>query len=171
MRPRAADRRVVEPQCAEVYAVARKILGTHEDADEAAQEAFVRAWRALGRFRGDSALRTWLIRIVINVSRSMLAARREAGEPPEMLEVVPDPREGSDETVWRRQLQGRVRAAVATLPPRQREVVWLKVFCEMKYDDVGRTMGISEGAAKAHLHQAVSNLRRRMSEEREGEQS
>ncbi len=56
-----------------VYLTARRMLSSHADADEAAQVAFVRAWRALGRFRGDSSLRTWLVRIVLNVAKTMRA--------------------------------------------------------------------------------------------------
>jgi len=145
----------------EVYVVARRILGSHEDADEAAQEAFLRAWRGLGRFRGEAALRTWLIRIVLNVARTMRARRREA-RGLEAAEATPSPGPGADERVGDEELRERVRDAVAKLPPRQREVVLLKVFSELTYKEVARVMGLSEGAVKAHLHQAVSNLRRRM---------
>lgn len=145
----------------ELYRVARKILGSHEDADEAAQEAFVRAWRALGRFRGEALLRTWLIRIVLNVSQTMRSRRGEQWSLDEAGRV-PDSSEGAEERVHRREVRQRVRDAVATLPARQQEVVLLKVFSEMTYRDVAAVMGLSEGAVKAHLHQAVSNLRRRM---------
>ena len=58
-----------------VYLMARRLLGNHEDADEAAQLTFVRAWRSRDRFRGDAALRTWLTRIVLNVAKSMRTGR------------------------------------------------------------------------------------------------
>ena len=61
-----------------VYGVARRLLRSHEDADEAAQTAFVKAWTARRSFRGDAGLRTWLVRIALNTAKSMLAARREA---------------------------------------------------------------------------------------------
>ncbi len=56
-----------------IYTVARRLLRKHEDADEAAQVAFVKAWSARARFRGDAQLKTWLTRIVLNVSKSMLS--------------------------------------------------------------------------------------------------
>ena len=145
----------------EVYRVARRILGSHEDADEATQEAFVRAWRSLRQFRGDASLRTWLIRIVLNVARAQ-RTRRVPTTGLEEIGVVAADGETADDRVRRGEVRRRVRDAVSKLPPRQREVVALKVFSELTYRDVARVMGLSEGAVKAHLHQAVSNLRRRM---------
>jgi RNA polymerase sigma-70 factor, ECF subfamily len=145
-----------------VYRVARRMTGSHEEADEVAQETFVRAWRSFDGFRGESRLRTWMIRIAVNVSRSVRARRApvvdlaEAGDPS-------DAAESAESAASRRQAGARVRAAVATLPPRQREVVTLKIFSDMTYEDVAAAMGLTVGAVKAHFHQAVANLRRRMS--------
>ncbi len=141
--------------------VARRLLGSHEEADEAAQVTFVRAWRGLERFRGEAALRTWLMRIVLNVARSARSERR----PSDGLEdcaALADAAEPADERLRREQARQRVRAAVAALPPRQREVVALKVFSELSYSEVAAAMELTEGAVKAHLHQAVANLRRRL---------
>ena len=144
-----------------VYSTARRLLGSHEDADEAAQIAFVRAWQALSGFRGESSLRTWLVRIVLNVSES-LRAKAPPLDGLEGQEQLADTRAGSDDLLRRRQLRARVRRAVDRLPPRQREVVTLKVFSEMTHREVAEILELSEGAVKAHLHQAVSNLRRLM---------
>ncbi len=152
---------IVRKHRREIYLVARRILGAHEDADEAAQEVFVRAWRGLDRFRGDSELRTWLIRIGVNVARTM----RVRSRPSVSLDDAPEPAvsgPSADERVGRAQLGLRLREAVGQLPPRQQEVVLLKVFSAMTHADVARVMNLSEGAVKAHLHQAVANLRRRM---------
>jgi len=142
-----------------VYSMARRVLETHEDADEAAQLAFVRAWRARHSFRGESSLRTWLIRIALNVAKSMRAGRvtTERFEDDGRLR---DPGRGSDDRIDLRETRRRVRSAVRGLPPRQREVVLLKVFSELTYREVAAVMELSEGAVKAHFHQAVSNLRR-----------
>lgn len=152
---------IVRAHRAAVYRVARRVLGSHEEADEAAQLAFVRAWKALHRFRGEAALRTWLVRIALNVARTMRAARRPV-EGMDAAERLPDPAEGSDAAFGREQERQRLRRAVAKLPPRQREVVILKVFSEMTYGDVAAVLRLSEGTVKAHLHQAVANLRRRL---------
>ena len=157
----AAFDRIVRDNRRAVYLMARRLLRRHDEADEAAQVAFVRAWKSRAGFRGASSLRTWLIRITLNVARSMQAARVE-GAGTELLELVPDGREGSDERLRRRQLRQSVRGAVERLPQRQREAVLLKVFSEMTYREAAEVMDLSEGAVKAHFHQAVNNLRRLM---------
>jgi RNA polymerase sigma-70 factor (ECF subfamily) len=150
-----------------IYLVARRLLGSHEDADEAAQLTLLRAWKARGQFRGDAALRTWLTRIALNVSKTMLSNRKMQTDPIEAAAEPRDPAEGAERGLSRGQARERVRLAVVGLPPRQREVVLLKVFSEMTYREVAQTLQLSEGAVKAHLHQAVSNLRRSMSTTRE----
>ena len=164
-RFRAGDRRAFDEILTlhrqAVYRVAWRVLGNHEDADEAAQVTFVKAWRALDGFRGESALRTWLVRIALNVSRSM-RARRRPEDSLDVAERLADGTEGSDAVVRRGEVRKMIRRAVAGLPPRQREVVLLKVFSDMTYGEVAAVMELSEGAVKAHLHQAVSNLRRKL---------
>jgi RNA polymerase sigma-70 factor (ECF subfamily) len=151
--------------------VARRLLRRHEDADEAAQVAFVRAWSARARFRGDAQLKTWLTRIVLNVSKSMLAARRVEADLPEESgwadSSVTDPGVRIDRT----RLQHELRRAVGGLPPRQREVVLLKVYEGLTYREVAEILELSPGAVKAHLHQAVSNLKRGFAEDRQRERA
>ena len=143
-----------------VYTVARRLLRQHEDADEAAQVAFVRAWNARARFRGDAQLKTWLTRIVLNVSKSMLSARAATHAPPDESgwadSVCTDPGVRID----RVRLRHELRRAVGGLPTRQQEVVMLKVYEDLTYREVAEILELSEGAVKAHLHQAVSNLKR-----------
>lgn len=149
-----------------VYLMALRLLRRHEDADEAAQLTFVRAWKSRRQFRGDSAIRTWLIRIGLNVARTMQSGKRPM-EAPEVLDRMPDRSEGSEERLGREELRRRVRRSVSDLPPRQREAVLLKVFSELTYREVAEAMQLSEGTVKAHLHQAVSNLRRWFAERAE----
>ena len=83
-----------------------------------------------------------------------------ANRAPEPVDPAPD----SEAGLGRSQARARVRRAVAALPSRQRAVVELKVFSEMTHREVAAALGLTEGAVKSHLHQAVANLRRRMSE-------
>jgi RNA polymerase sigma-70 factor (ECF subfamily) len=157
----AAFERIVRENRKAVYLMARRILGDHHSADEAAQITFVRAWQARERFRGSSSIRTWLIRIALNVAKSMRGARR-TGDVAHGLEGTPDASPGSEERLRLRQLRERVRRAVGALPDRQREAILLKVFSELTCRETARVMGLAEGTVKAHLHQAVRNLRRNM---------
>ena len=154
-----AFREIVSEHREAIYAVARRMLRSHEDADEAAQQAFVRAWKSRERFRGDAALRTWLTRIVLNVAKSMLGTRRVSSALEDEPEPV-DPRPPASSDLELDELRGHVRDAVERLPERQRAVVMLKVFSEMTHREVASALEISEGAAKAHLHQAIANLRK-----------
>lgn len=144
-----------------VMAVARRLLRSPADAEDAAQETFVRAWRSLKTWRRDAPLRAWLLTIAVNACRTQGGRLR----PMDSLEDAPepaDPRPPADGSVERDAARQAVRGAVAALPPRQREVVLLKVFSDMTHEDVAGAMGLSVGAVKAHLHQAVANLRRRL---------
>src|SRR5262245_39371774 len=147
-----------------VYRVALRIVRTHEEADEVTQETFVRAWRALPRFRGEARVSTWLVRIAIHAARER---RRTPGlvVPLDGAERVADPTSGADALVERRRDRARLRSAVCALPPRQREVVALKVFSDMTYEEVAKALDLTVGAVKAHLHQAVGNLRKRLAED------
>ena len=78
---------------------------------------------------------------------------------------VPDQASGPDALWERRRDRARLRTAVRSLPPRQREVVALKVFSDMTYEEVAKALDLTVGAVKAHLHQAVGNLRRRLAED------
>jgi len=139
-----------------VYRLAYRLLGSHEEADDVAQEAFLRAYRGLRGFRGEATFRTWLTRIVINLA---IGARR--GRTPSVpLETVPEPRRDADgpDAALRRQ----VRRAVGGLPRRQRQVLVLKVYEGMKFTEIAQAAGISIGTAKATFFQAVRNLRARL---------
>ncbi len=139
-----------------VYRLAYRLLGSHEDADDVSQEAFLRAYRGLGRFRGESSFRTWVVRIVLNLARSARRSRRvflpfeHAGE----LLQPGDPQEAS--------LRQQVRRAVERLPFRQRQVLVLKVYEGMKFVEIAQAARMSVGTAKATFFQAVRNLRKRL---------
>jgi RNA polymerase sigma-70 factor (ECF subfamily) len=145
-----------------VYTIACRLLRNHEDADEAAQLAFVKAWDARFRFRGDAQLKTWLTRIVLNVSKSMLSARRPCEALPDESSWADSAQPDPDHRIDRVRSRDELRRAVGQLPNRQQEVVMLKVYEGLTHREVAEILELSEGAVKAHLHQAVSNLRRRL---------
>ena len=139
-----------------VYRLAYRLLGNHEEADDVSQEAFVRAFRSLSGFRGDASFRTWITRITINVA---LGARhaRIATVP---IEQAPAPRK--EPAGPEAALRSEVRVAVGFLPPRQRQVLVLKVYEGMKFAEIAQAAGMSIGTAKATFFQAVQNLRNRL---------
>ncbi len=140
-----------------IYRIAFRLTGRHEEADDLAQEAFLRAYRALARFRGESTFRTWITRIAINLAHDARLAHR-ATMPLEAARGLHASGDGGHEAA----LKGQVREAVLGLPPRQRQVLVLKVYEGMKFSEIAEAAGISIGTAKATFFQAVRGLRERL---------
>jgi RNA polymerase sigma-70 factor (ECF subfamily) len=148
-----------------VYAFCRRLTGDHHQADDVAQEAFVRAYSALGRFRGESLFGTWLRQIALNLARS--AMRRRRFEPlggvdletlaaplPAGGQAGRSPADGPD-PIRRRRLEEAVRC----LPEKQRLTLMLKVYEEMTHAEVARSLGCTVGTVKANLFHALRKLR------------
>lgn len=137
------------------YAVARAIVINHEDAEDAVQEAFLHAYRAIDRFLPDQAFGAWLHRIVANAALDVTRRRkvRDADELPETVaSPFRDPAEKSE-------LRQRLTEALSTLPDRQRAVIVLHDVEGYKHAEIGKMLGIPEGTARSDLHYARSQLR------------
>ena len=139
------------------YRVARRLAGRHAEADDLVQEAFLRAYRSLSSFRGESLFRTWLVRILMNLAVNSRKGRLQPGGPAD-LEAQPGKETGALEVTLRHQ----VRRAVDGLPPRQKQVLILKVYEGLKFAEVAEAAGMSVGTAKATFFQAVRRLRSRL---------
>lgn len=158
-RHEAFDEIVVRHQRS-VYRLCYRFTGNHEDASDLAQDVFVRAFRGLNQFKGTSALGTWLHRIGVNTALNRNAVRRAPTLPLDATDVrdsrLPDPVDRLDAD--RRSVL--VRRAVSQLPPKQRATVILRVYQDLSYDEIARTLGTSVGAAKANIFHALGTLKR-----------
>ena len=137
------------------YAVARAIVVNHEDAEDAVQEAFLHAYRALHRFLPDQAFGAWLHRIVANAALDITRRRkvRDADELPETIaSPFRDPAEANE-------LRQRLQDALEKLPARQRAVIVMHDVEGFKHAEIGTILGIPEGTARSDLHYARSYLR------------
>ena len=144
------------------YSVARAIVTSHEDAEDAVQEGFLHAFRALDRFRPEQPFGAWLHRIVANAALDLTRRRkvREADELPETVaSPFRDPGEADD-------LRGRLRRALTLLGDRQRAVIVLHDVEGFKHAEIGRLLGIPEGTARSDLHHARALLRRALGDVR-----
>jgi RNA polymerase sigma-70 factor (ECF subfamily) len=176
--PRAAERELVEA-CQrgereafdqlvvryqrDIYRLCYRYVNNHEDANDLAQEVFLKAWRGMGRFRGESSFSTWLYRIAVNACLNFRAARRPATQ--ELPEALPDPRMGAAGRVESEEQARRVRAAVGRLPEKQRATLILKVYHELTHEEVAEILGSTVGTVKANLFHALGNLRKLMAQE------
>jgi RNA polymerase sigma-70 factor, ECF subfamily len=144
------------------YAVARAIVTSHEDAEDAVQEGFLHAFKALDRFRPEQPFGAWLHRIVANAALDLTRRRkvREADELPDSVaSPFRDPGEAGD-------LRERLRQALTLLGDRQRAVIVLHDVEGFKHAEIGRILGIPEGTARSDLHHARALLRRALGDVR-----
>jgi len=164
---RAAFAALLREHQDEVYTLARRLVGDPHMASDVAQEALIRAWRALPRFRGDSRLSTWLYRITVNTAwtHKKRAGRNRATSIDDHLDVAApagaDHPEVAGEIL---ELRGRLRLALDRLPDAQREVVVLKDIYGWSHSEIAESMGISVTAAKVRLHRARARLARDLEE-------
>jgi RNA polymerase sigma-70 factor, ECF subfamily len=146
------------------YAVARSIVINHEDAEDAVQEAFLHAFKAIDRFLPDQAFGAWLHRIVANAALDATRRRkvRDADELPETVaSPFRDPAVGDE-------LRRRLKEALEALPERQRAVIVLHDVEGYKHAEIGRMLDIPEGTARSDLHYARSHLRQLLGAVRSG---
>ncbi len=150
-----AFERLYQAHAGRVHALARRMLSTDE-ADEATQDVFVRAWSKLGTFRGESAFGTWLHRLAINVCLARRqqtgTARRRFVEDEAPLEVIAAPRRTPE-------LAMDVEAALARLPEGMRRILVLHDIEGYTHEEIAEQFGIAVGTSKSQLHRARLALR------------
>ena len=156
---RKAFERVVREYSEQLYWQARRIVLTHDDADDVIQNVFLKAWTHLDDFHQDSRLSTWLYRITINESvdfvrrkknQSIVSTDQEETGIANML--LADNYFDGDET------QALLQEAIAQLPDVQRTVFNLRYYDDMKYSDMSELLKTSEGSLKASYHIAVKKI-------------
>ena len=156
---------IVERHRRHVYQLCYRFTGNHEDASDLAQDVFIRAYRGLRTFKGQSSLGTWLYRIAVNASLNKVGSKVPKPEPLEPLLLGNDMRaaaheESAADAMLRHERAGEVRAAIARLPKKQRATLILRVYHELPHEEIAAILGSSVGAAKANLFHALSNLKK-----------
>ena len=148
-----------------VYNLALRTLGNPEDAEDAAQEVFLKAYTSLKSFRGESKISVWLYRITNNVCIDLLRKRKDAVSlSTEDAEGAETEIEIADETfdpaaiAERADLKARVGEAVRLLPPEQREAFLLRVVAEQSYEEIAATLGVDLGTVKSRIFRARKKL-------------
>ncbi len=138
-----------------LYSRVRAMTGNHPDADDSLQNAFVKAWKHIDGFKGDSALYTWLYRIATNEALTLLSKRNK-------MHVV-DMEEshysgGQTDGPNGEEIKRKLNKAIEFLPDKQRQVFEMKYFSEMKYEEIAEITGTSVGALKANYFHAVRKI-------------
>jgi RNA polymerase sigma-70 factor (ECF subfamily) len=151
---------IAERHWRNVYRLCYRFAGNHEDASDLAQDVFVRAFKGLRKFKGDSALGTWLYRVGVNVCLNWIAAKSPSCKSIGVVEHRDDRVEDPLSQLVRNERAATVRAAIRRLPARQRATIMLHVYRELPHEEVARILGRSVGTGKANLFHALGNLRR-----------
>jgi RNA polymerase sigma-70 factor (ECF subfamily) len=168
---REAFDEVVRRTYAGTYTLAYRLTGDEEDARDVVQDAYLRAYRSLRRFRGEARFTTWLYRITANCSSTLLAKRaRQRHETLVDDEPVVDSRLDHDPEARAAAGEERavVAAALAELPWRLRQVIVLRDIYDLPHAAIATELGITEAAAKVRLHRARRRMRERLDGSGEG---
>jgi len=157
---------VIKTYTEPLYWQIRRMVQSHDDANDLLQNTFMKAWSSIENFRGDARLSTWLYKIAINESITFLERERKKHnlsiddqEASLANTIEADPYFDGDE------LQHKLRLAIASLPEKQRLVFNMKYFDDLKYEDISNILGTSVGALKASYHLAVKKIEHFLSEQ------
>jgi RNA polymerase sigma-70 factor (ECF subfamily) len=156
---------LVEQHRSMVYRVAYQFAGNHHDAEDIAQEVFIKVYRSLDRFRQDAQLTSWLYRIAMNACidyrrRQSPAASAAFGEEAEhTLLNTPEETPGPEERAYAGELGEVLQAEISRLPRGQRIVFVMRHHQGLKLCEIAEALGLAEGTVKRQLHAAVHRLR------------
>ena len=147
-----------------LFGVALRMLGSRAEAEEIAQETFLRAHRALGEFRGEARLGTWLYAIASRLCLNRLAAAARRHEAPDETALQQQPAEGGDAAavLEQRELQAALHDAVAALPEERRIVVVLRDLEGLAYEEIAEVLGLPLNTVRSRLHRARLDLKAKL---------
>jgi RNA polymerase sigma-70 factor, ECF subfamily len=149
---------LVERTQRQVYTLAYRLVGDRHEAEDVAQEAYLRVYRSLRGFRGDARFETWLYRVVANTAMTQLRRRGRFGDlladGQDVLLLQPPARQAEDGLE-----EDEIKRALGSLPLGQRTVVVLKDVYGFSCQEIGEQIGASEGAVKVRLHRARRRLK------------
>ena len=166
---------LVKTYTQKLYRLAYGLLGNHHDAEEVVQDSFVRAYRGLDNFRGDSSFETWMHRITMNLARNKFHWNRRRGEgvtmslsdQPERSDdgdscgemELPDTSYSPDLLMQKAELQGNVVRGMEQLPESLREVMVLRHVKDMPYDEIAQILNCPVGTVKSRISRGRELLR------------
>ena len=164
-RARAGDQDAYEVLVVRYTAPAHRaayFFGAGSEAQDVVQDSFVKAYRALDRFRPGAEFRPWLLRIVANETRNAVRSRRRRGALAVRALAIPPPTPEPDIVVSADESRRELLAAIRALPERERLVVVCRYFLELSEDETAQTLGLPRGTVKSRSSRGLARLRERM---------
>lgn len=150
---------IVKQYNEKLYWYIRRMVNNHEDANDILQNTFIKAWTKSEQFRNESKISTWLYKIATNECFDFLRKEKHTtnGMSLEDAKILAGSLQ-ADSFFDGDEVQAKFQAAISTLPPVQKNIFTMKYFDEMKYSDMSKILGTSEGALKASFHLAVKKI-------------
>lgn len=156
---------IVKNYSERLYWNVRRMVGSHEDADDLVQEIFIKIWAALSSFRGESQLFTWIWRISVNESLNFLRKQKvRAALSFQSITEMEERRIDSDPYFNGTEAERLLMKSIAKLPTKQRMVFMMRYFDDMKYEDISEILETSVGSLKASYHFAYEKIKGELKE-------
>jgi RNA polymerase sigma-70 factor (ECF subfamily) len=168
----AAFQALVERHRSMVYRVAFQFAGNHHDAEDIAQEVFIKVYRSLDRFRQDAQITSWMYRIAMNACIDHRRRHSPAGAAPfgeeaeQRMLNTPEETPGPEDRAYAGELGQVLETEIGRLPPGQRIVFVMRHHQGLKLSEIAEALGLAEGTVKRQLHAAVHRLRETLSHAR-----
>ncbi|MCX6355940.1 MAG: sigma-70 family RNA polymerase sigma factor [Candidatus Aureabacteria bacterium] len=162
---------LVDKYKSKIYYIAYQMTGSRSDADDIAQDTFIKAYKALGNYRGEAAFYTWLYRILMNCCMDQLRKRKRIEyKPDDLLELDVDSLERTKSAqihsplreAEAHELRDAVTEALESLPAKHRMVLVLHELDGMAHQDIARVVGCSEGTVRSRLYYARMKMRQKL---------
>lgn len=154
-----AFRQIVEKHVHIVYSAVRAVVGNSDEADDIVQDIYVKIYRGLPGFRGNSSLSTWIYRIARNEAVNAARRKRIALSPVERSDLMASENDRPDIAYGRKHNIERIRDLIARLDDRYREVIELRYFGDKTYSEISELLQVPEGTVKTYLYRAKSRMR------------
>ncbi len=168
---------LIDGHSEKLISLAWRLVGQREEAEEITQEAFLRLYKSLATFRGDSSVGTWLYRTVTRLAidhlrretlkRKIFFFRSDDSQQFDPLDAVADPAASPQERLLAQETASQMQQVLNSLPARQKTVFVLRHFEGLSLREIASTLEVEEGTVKAHLHRAVSRFRKEFRHSRE----
>jgi RNA polymerase sigma-70 factor (ECF subfamily) len=161
-----AFRKIVEGYHSVAYAVVRAILGNRDDVEDVIQNVFVKVYKGLHRFRGDSRLSTWIYQIARNEALNAAGRSKRNLEPLGDLDIASSEKDSPEARFGERELRGQLESALSQLDEVQRVAIELRYMAERSYNEIADIMNIPLGTVKTNIYRGKAELRRIMGRRR-----
>ena len=163
-KERKAFKVIIDTYNQQVYWHIRRMVLNHDDANDVLQNTYIKVWKALSKFKGNSKMFTWLYRIATNESITFINKRKKQNVSLDTIQLKESQTNNQTVLMTSDTIKQKLYLAIETLPAKQRVVFNLKYFEELKYQEISKITSTSVGALKASYHHAVKKIEKYLKE-------